>query len=230
MATVESSSEKSEDTRRSFGRKVIVGGTVLFLPATAEVVRGDTDSGFVELETDAAIPPDTNIDVTLFEDTDGDGTADRQQTESIPDGTDITTYDALSSFVGQGHILWMDIQLSQDTDGEETPQLSSATITLPDDEPEEPEETEEVEPEPSQGLAELWDNPLVFISTTILAVTGIGMASKSLAVAAWGGYMTFAAFAITTGYPLLENILYVTLVLIFVGFAFKFWRLEGMGE
>jgi len=58
----------------------------------------------------------------------------------------------------------------------------------------------------------------------------LGMASKSMAVAAWGGYMSFATFAIVSDISLLENILIVTLVLIFIGFAFKFWRLEGMGE
>lgn len=74
------------------------------------------------------------------------------------------------------------------------------------------------------------DNGLVFVSLAVLSITILGMASKSLAVAAWGGYMTFTVFAITSGIEILENILYVTLVLIFIGFAFKFWRLEGMGE
>lgn len=75
----------------------------------------------------------------------------------------------------------------------------------------------------------LFDSFYGFITFMIFVSGGIAIASASMALASYSAYMTFAYFAITTGDQLLEQILYVTLVLIFVGFAFKFWRLEGMG-
>ena len=226
MSTVESGESKHTlASRRSFTRSVTIAGTTLLLPATVSVVRGETDSGNVELDTSATIPADTNIDVTIFEDTDGDGTADRQQTETISDGQETTVYDALSSFVGQGHVLWMDIQLSTNDDTT-TPELDSATITLPEEEPEPPRE----EPSEPMSLPEMLDDPYVFITMITLAGGVFGLASRSMAIGAWGAYLIFAYFAITSGFALLENILYVTLVLIFVGFGFKIWRLEGDGK
>ena len=77
---------------------------------------------------------------------------------------------------------------------------------------------------------EIWDTFLFAVIAMILLVAFVGLASKSLAVASLGAYLAFAHLAVETGYPMLENILIVTLVMVFVGFAFKFWRLEGMGE
>ena len=77
---------------------------------------------------------------------------------------------------------------------------------------------------------EILDNPYVFITMMVGAVGMIGLASKSLAVGAWGAYLTFAYYAVEADMALLTNILYVTLVLVFVGFGFKIWKLEGGSE
>lgn len=68
-----------------------------------------------------------------------------------------------------------------------------------------------------------------FVTAWVLIAGGIGMASKSMAIGALGAFMMFAHFAIETGDSLLQNILMVTLVLVFVGFAFKLVRAEFMG-
>jgi hypothetical protein len=81
-----------------------------------------------------------------------------------------------------------------------------------------------------QGLFAVFDNPLAFIGMVVLAMTAMGMASKSMAVAIWGGYLTFAYLALETGMQNLVNVVYATIVIIFVGTGFKIWRLEGGGE
>lgn len=78
-------------------------------------------------------------------------------------------------------------------------------------------------------LFALWDSFVVFTTLMLVAVGGIGLTSRSFSVAAMGSYLTFAYIAMETGYTLFENILYVTAVLVFVGTAFKVWRLEGGG-
>lgn len=80
------------------------------------------------------------------------------------------------------------------------------------------------------GIWNLWESYLAFMAIVVMTIAGIGLGSKSLAVGAYLGYLAFAYLTIQSGGPFLMNILYVTLVLVFVGFAFKFWRLEGLGE
>jgi hypothetical protein len=90
--------------------------------------------------------------------------------------------------------------------------------------------TETGPPDQPESGFEIWDNPLAFIGAMVLAATAIGMASKSMAVAMWGGYLTFAHLALESQYGNLENVVYATLALIMVGVGFKLWRLEGGGE
>jgi len=77
------------------------------------------------------------------------------------------------------------------------------------------------------GLYALLDNAYVFITLFVIGAGAFGMASGSMAIASWGAYMVFSAFAVVSDLALLTNIWYVTLVLIFIGFGFKMWRLEG---
>lgn len=212
-------------TRR---KAVTVGGSVVIAPALVGVVSGSTDSGEIELTTTSTIPTDTGIDIRINEDTNGNGTANNTQSETLSGGTDeITEYAALSGSEGDGNTYWLEISLSTQDDTV-TPELDSATITLPEEQeqPEEPTETEEDQ----QGLSGIIDNYLFFVAAAITAVAGIGITSGSLAIGALAAYTTFALIAIQTGTQLLQNILVVTLVLVFIGFGFKFWRLEGMGE
>lgn len=87
----------------------------------------------------------------------------------------------------------------------------------------------------SGHAAEIWmfdvfDDFYAFVTITVTAAGALGaLGGRSMAVGALAAYLVFAQFAIEAGDQLLENILYVTLVLIMVGMAFKLWRLEGAG-
>lgn len=76
-------------------------------------------------------------------------------------------------------------------------------------------------------LGELWDSTLGFILIFTAVVGAIGLGSRSLAVASYGAFLTFAYFAITVDNALLTTLLYAVLTLVVVGSAFKVWRLEG---
>jgi hypothetical protein len=69
----------------------------------------------------------------------------------------------------------------------------------------------------------------VFVTLMIGVAGGIGLMSGSMAVGSFSAYVMFSYYAITVDDTLLLNIFYVTLTMIFIGFAFKFWRLEGFG-
>lgn len=78
-------------------------------------------------------------------------------------------------------------------------------------------------------LSAIWDNPYVFIVFVTLVVGVVGMMTGSMAVGSWSAFMAFAFFAVESGIDWIEQLFIVLLVLIFVGFAFKIWRLEGGG-
>lgn len=77
-------------------------------------------------------------------------------------------------------------------------------------------------------LESIWGTAVGFVAFFVLAVGLIGIISKSLAIPIYGAYMAFAYFATTANIPVLEPVLYVTLVLVIVGTAFKLVRLEGV--
>jgi len=78
-------------------------------------------------------------------------------------------------------------------------------------------------------LYSLFDSTVGFITIMVLLATFVGAASKSLAVGSHGGYMMFLYYGIYTDAPLINNLMYLTIVLIVMGVGFKFWRLEGAG-
>jgi len=80
------------------------------------------------------------------------------------------------------------------------------------------------------GIGQLWSSYTVYVAVLVLAFAVIGMWGRSMSLGAFLAYLAFAYIAVTTGTPLFENILYVTIVLVFIGFAFKLWRLEFGGE
>jgi len=81
----------------------------------------------------------------------------------------------------------------------------------------------------SPWLFDILSNFSVYVTLVVFGSMAVGLASKSMAVGALSGYITFIYIATETGDNFLEQIAIVTLVLIAVGFAFKFWRLEGLG-
>lgn len=102
-------------------------------------------------------------------------------------------------------------------------QTDTATNTTTDSAGEDP-------PDEPQTAGELWNNYRAFVAAVVLGFAAIGMWGRSLTVGAFVAYLAFAYIAITTETTLLQNILYVTIVLVFLGFAFKLWRLEFGGE
>lgn len=221
--------DEPSTTRRGLLRKTVtVGAATVTLPAFMDVSRAATDSGNVELETTATVPTNTNIEITVLEDTDGDGTADYQQTETVPDGTNTIEYSALSGSEAQGIVYWLELSLST-SDSSVTPSLDSAVLTLPS-----ADQTPTPTPmpdQPKQSPFQIWDNFLVFVSFMCLTASAVaGLGSRSMAVGALAAYSVFAYIAVETGHTLLTNILYLTVVLIVVGMAFKLWRLEFGGD
>lgn len=212
------------------------GTTVIMasgLASVMDVASADTPSGDVELDTTATVPTDTSVDITVYADTDGSGTANNSETQSISDGTTTTAYSTLSSVTGEGDVLWLEVALST-SDDTVTPSVDSATLTLPDATTT-TTTTSEGSPTPGsdepQTLEQIWNNPRAFAAAFIIAIAGIGLWSRSLTLAAWGAYVAFLHIAFTAdGFPMFENIAIVTLVLVFLGFAFKLIRLEFEGE
>lgn len=219
-------------SRKTTRRRLIsTAGATILAPSFIDVATADTDSGHVELQTVADVPTDTTITITAFEDTNDSGNSSRQQSATIPNGTTTTELDLLESSVAQGDELWIQVDLATENE-DVTPSLDSATLTLPET-PTEPTETpsEPVEgPDDPQGLGALWQNYRAIVAAIVIAYAGIGLWSKSLTLAAWSGYMAFLYIAFTTGTPIFENIALATLVLVFLGFAFKLIRLEFEGD
>lgn len=215
------------DVLRKAGTTVVVAGG---LSSVVDVAAADTASGYVELTTTATVPTNTTLDITIYESTDGDSTADRQQTKSIPDGTTTTQYDLLESSTAQGDILWLELSLST-SDDTTTPELDSAKIALPEttNSSDGGGTSEPVEKDP-QTIGQLWNNYRAWVAATVIFFSGVGLWSRSLTLAAWAGYVAFLHIAFTTGTTLFQNIAYATLVLVFLGFAFKLTRLEFEGE
>lgn len=220
--------DQSQTRRNVIKRAGTTVVTAAGLASVVDVAAADTDSGHVELTTTATVPQSTSISITVLEDTSGDGTADRQQTKTISDGTATTEFGELRSITTEGHTLWLEVGLST-ADDSVTPSLDSATLTLPEtfSEPQPPSEPIADEP---QTIDQVWQNYRAFVAMTVIFFAGVGLWSRSLTLAAWAGYVAFLHIALTSGTPLFENIAYVTLVLVFLGFAFKLTRLEFEGE
>ena len=213
-------------------KTVMVAGATVTVPSFVDVASGETTSGNVEVTATTTQPSGTSVSIRVYEDADMDNQPDTQQEETIPAGTDeVVEYAALDGVEGGGYQYWLDVNLST-TDDSETPEVDSVTITLPDQTqtPQEPGPDPIAGPDNPNSIGELWNNYRAFVAAVILAFAGIGMWSKSLAVGAFLAYVVFAYIAVVTQTVLFENILYVTLVLTFVGFAFKLWRLEFGGE
>jgi len=85
------------------------------------------DGTAVEITTDATVPTDTSISLTVKQDESGGTTADNTETISVSDGTNTT---ALSNFTNTtGSSWWLTIDLST-TDDTVSPTFNSATLTV----------------------------------------------------------------------------------------------------
>jgi len=91
-------------------------------------------------------------------------------------------------------------------------------------------------PIPPVPLVEVWgveflNNFYAFIGLVVATFGIIGaLAGRSMALGSYGAYLIFVQYAVTVDDELLTQILYVTLVLVFVGMAFKLWRHELAGD
>lgn len=211
-------------TRRETLRTA-AGAVTLTVPAMATVTRGETESGYVEVYTEATVPAPTSITITVYEDLNGDGTAENTQTQSVPAGTNTLEYNQLDGQEDSGVHYWMDITL-ETNDDTQTPSLDQMTITLPAEPPPSPTATP-FSPGDKKSPGEIWDSFLVFVSVITLTAAGIaGLGSRSMAVGSVAAYTVFAYLTIQTGHTVLTQVLYATLTLIVVGMAFKLWRAE----
>jgi hypothetical protein len=221
--------DRSGVTRRTVVRTATAGAITVFAPSAVQIASAATDSGHVELEATSTVPTDTSIDVTIYEDTSGDGTADNQEPQSLSGGTETIEYQSLTAIENDGATIWLELSLST-SDDSTTPELDTATVTLPAEENTPTAEPTPIGSEEPQGFTDWFGNYLFFVTALIGGMGIMGaLGAKSMAIGGMAAYLTFAYIALETGTPLLQNILYVTLVLVIVGTAFKLWRLEGDG-
>jgi len=85
------------------------------------------DGEAVEITTDATVPTNTSISLTVKQDESGGSVADTTQTVSVSDG--ITTTPLSSFAFANGSSWWLDIELST-SDDSSTPTFNSATLTV----------------------------------------------------------------------------------------------------
>lgn len=83
----------------------------------------------LELTTDATIPSNTSTDVTVYEDTDNDGTAENSATQSIGGGTNTYTLTGFDGSSGNG--IWIEASVSN-TDVTTTASLNSVDVQTAD--------------------------------------------------------------------------------------------------
>jgi len=74
----------------------------------------------------------------------------------------------------------------------------------------------------------LWQNAIGFTLLSSAVVAFIGGLTGSLSVAFIAGYSMFSFISIHAEIALLTNMLLVTGTFIFLAFAFKLWKTEGM--
>lgn len=79
----------------------------------------------------------------------------------------------------------------------------------------------------SDAATRMYESFDFFVFVVTLGMGAIGAMSRSMAVGAFAGFITFAYIASTVDNTLYTNILYITLTLVFIGFAFKLIRLEA---
>lgn len=75
-------------------------------------------------------------------------------------------------------------------------------------------------------IFQLWDSFYVMTVLMIGVVAGLSMVSRSLAIASYVGFLVFARIATETGDAFLVNILYISVVIVVIGMAFKIGRAE----
>ena len=86
-----------------------------------------SDGRAVEITTDATVPTDTSISLTVKQDESGGTAPDSTETIAVGDGT---TTASLSSFsFSDGSAYWLEIELST-SDDSVTPTFHSATVTV----------------------------------------------------------------------------------------------------
>lgn len=91
---------------------------------TTATVQDDGEA--IDVETTATIPTSTSADLTIYQDTDGDGVAENSETVSVAGGTNTTSLTAFQAATGATY--WADLATST-SDTAATPQFDSAVVT-----------------------------------------------------------------------------------------------------
>lgn len=208
--------------RREFLTKTVAaGGAIISAPTIADVVQADTASGFVEVRIEATVPDDTSVELVAHEDVHQTVGIDHSQSSTVPEGDNRIVFDEFTTVVNGGTTYSFELFLETEDDNV-TPEVERVVIQLPDG--------------PMQlpgfihtfwGLA---TNMMVFLAGAITVSSLMGLLSKSLMVAAFAGFLAFVHITIEADVGLLTNILYVVLVMIFVGMAFMLYNTLIAGE
>lgn len=78
-------------------------------------------------------------------------------------------------------------------------------------------------------IFELFDGFYTFTAMFLIAMGVVALASRTMTIPAYAVFLFFAVIATETQDTFLINILYVALVMVFVGMSFKIIRFEGWG-
>lgn len=79
-------------------------------------------------------------------------------------------------------------------------------------------------------LEGLWSSTLGFVALFVSIMGLMGAASRHLSVAALAAAVPFVYIGSQVDVPLITNLMYVVMVVVFMGLAFKIIRSEAWGE
>lgn len=96
----------------------------VFLNGTLETQTRLSDAEAVRVETDTTIPANTSIDVTVKQDTNGDGTADNQESYALSGGQESFSLSSFQSVTDSEY--WIEYTLAS-TDSSNSPSVNSTS-------------------------------------------------------------------------------------------------------
>lgn len=208
---------EASDSR--YRREVMASGATVMLPSVAAVTTAQSGTGGVQLDAVTTVPSSTSVDVTVYEDTTGDGIQDNSETVSLSGGTQTAQLSTLEGTTNSNVTYWIELSLST-SDTSTTPEVDSITLTLPEEQDtggDGPSTEPSGRPGEPIGLLGYLNNLLVFMIGSVIIGGLIGLLSRSMAAAGFVAWLFFIHIAIQTSQSLFINILYVVLVTVLMG-------------
>lgn len=175
---------------------------------------GKTQSGDVEITTEATIPSETSISVTIHEDKDGDGNSENSYQLDLSDGKNTYQIPNLESQEGSIWVIWADISMNTQN-SDKTPELHSLTMTIP-------EQTD------NRGMIKLFNSPIFqshdFVLMSSVGIGGlIALVGGSLTLVALAAFLIFIHIGMYSGIAIYENIVFVAIITVLTLLGLRLW-------